>query len=98
MSTNRLYVSNIPFALNDAQLADYFGKVGAVAGAKVVVDRFSGRSKGFAFVEMESVELAERAINDLNGQELMGRKILVAFAKPQQDKPGGFDRSRGGSR
>lgn len=80
MST-KLYVGNIPWTFNNNQLSDTFKKHGNVISAKVVMDRESGKSKGFGFVEMENESDANTAIKALNGSEISGRKLVVAAAK-----------------
>lgn len=80
MST-KLYVGNLPWTFNNNQLSDTFKKHGNVISAKVVMDRESGKSKGFGFVEMENENDADTAIKALNGSEISGRKLVVAAAK-----------------
>lgn len=80
MST-KLYVGNLPFALNNDQLKDTFKPHGNVISAKVVTDKDSGRSRGFGFVEMENENEANSAIKALNGTDVKGRKLIVAAAK-----------------
>ena len=80
MST-KLYVGNLPWTFNNNQLSDTFKKHGNVISAKVVMDRETGKSKGFGFVEMENENDANSAIKALNGTEVNGRKLVVAAAK-----------------
>lgn len=80
MST-KLYVGNLPFALNNDQLKDTFKPHGNVISAKVVTDKDNGRSRGFGFVEMENENEANSAIKALNGADVKGRKLIVAAAK-----------------
>lgn len=94
MSSNKLYVSNLPFSANDSVLNEIFAPIGNVVSAKVITDRDSGRSKGFGFVEMSTAEEAASAIEKLNGSSLNGRAIGVAEARPQAPR----DNNRGGSR
>lgn len=84
---NKLYVGNLPFSADDAQLAEIFSHAGQVTSAKVIFDRFSGRSKGFGFVEMATDADAQAAIEKLDGGEYNGRTISVAVAKPMEPKP-----------
>src|ERR1700746_2729734 len=91
MST-KLYVGNISFNTTNQDLNDLFGSVGTVQSANVVEDRETGRSCGFAFVEMASKEEADNAIAQLNGKEVDGRELKVNEAKPREDRGG----SRGG--
>ena len=80
MST-KLYVGNLPYSLKESDLSDTFKQYGNVISAKVVLDKESGRSKGFGFVEMENENDANNAIKALNGTEIKGRKLVVATAK-----------------
>lgn len=83
---NKLYVSNLAFAVNDQHLCEIFAGHGNVLSAKVITDRDTGRSKGFGFVELESENQANEAIAKLNGSEQLGRSITVAVAKPQEPR------------
>ena len=92
---NRLYVGNMPFTINDEELKKTFEVCGQVVSAKVIMDKFSGRSKGFGFVEMSSETEAQAAIQKFNGTDLGGRKVVVSEAKPMEerkDRPGGGGR------
>lgn len=88
-----MYVSNLGFGMTDGDLKSMFGKYGEVTSAKVITDRETGRSRGFAFVEMAD-EAAEKAMKDLDGTQADGRAISVAKAKPKSDN-GSFPRDRG---
>jgi RNA recognition motif-containing protein len=79
-----LFVGSLPWAIDDAGLAQLFSQAGTVVSAQVVKDRETGRSRGFGFVEMETPELAQTALNELNGSQLGGRSIAVKEAKPQE--------------
>ncbi|MGE0634054.1 MAG: RNA recognition motif domain-containing protein [Pseudobdellovibrionaceae bacterium] len=81
--SKKLYVGNLPYSATDQSLAEAFSQCGTVESAKVIMDRDSGRSKGFAFVEMSSASEATAAISKLNGVQLDGRAINVSEAKPQ---------------
>lgn len=83
----KLFVGSLAWATTDESLAAFFSQVGTVVSAQVVKDRYSGRSKGFGFVEMSSPEEAERAKTELNGKELDGRPINVSEARPREDRP-----------
>jgi RNA recognition motif-containing protein len=83
MST-KLFVGNLPWAVNDEVLKTAFEAYGAVVSAKVVTDRQTGKSRGFGFVEMQNETEANAAIKTLNGSELHGRNIIVNEAKPQK--------------
>ena len=96
---NKLYVGNLAYSVRDESLQEAFGQFGTVTSAKVMMDRETGRSKGFGFVEMGSDAEAQSAINGMNGQPLEGRAIVVNEARPREDRPGGFGgggRSGGG--
>lgn len=82
---SKLYVSNLSFTMRDAELQEVFASFGSVISAKVVMDRFSGRSKGFGFVEMQSSEEAQKAMAALNGIEVAGRQIRVMEANPKPE-------------
>ncbi len=96
MGTN-LYVGNLPYSTDEQTLQDTFAQCGAVDSVKVITDRDTGRSKGFAFVEMSSNGEAQKAIQELNGSTLDGREIKVNEAKPRtprNDRGGGYGRDR----
>jgi len=97
----KLYVGNLPYSVRDGDLEQAFGQFGAVTSAKVMMERDTGRSKGFGFVEMGSDEEAVSAVNGMNGQPLGGRSIVVNEARPMEDRPprtGGFGGGGGGRR
>ena len=101
---NKLYVGNLPYTVRDEDLQQSFGQFGAVTSAKVMMERDTGRSKGFGFVEMGNDAEAQAAIVGMNGQSLGGRSITVNEARPMEARPprtggfggGGGDRSGGG--
>lgn len=84
----KLYVGNLSFQTSSQELEELFATVGTVESATVVEDRETGRSRGFGFVEMSSQEEGEKAIAELNGQEVSGREIKVNEAKPREDRGG----------
>ena len=94
----KLYVGNLSYGTTDSDLQSLFEEFGTVQSAQVIMDRESGRSKGFGFVEMGSQEEAEKAISMLNGKEVEGRALTVNIARPREERgPGGDDRrGRGG--
>jgi len=97
----KLYVGNLPYSVRDGDLEQAFGQFGAVTSAKVMMERDTGRSKGFGFVEMGTDEEAVAAVNGMNGQPLGGRSIVVNEARPMEDRPprtGGFGGGGGGGR
>jgi RNA recognition motif-containing protein len=90
----KLYVGNLNYATTSATLSELFGGVGEVLSVNVITDRMTGRSKGFAFIEMADYTAAQDAINQLNGKQLDGRSIKVAEARPRRDDRGGGRRGR----
>ena len=94
--TNKLFVAGLSYNLNDSQLGDYFATAGKVLSAKVIMDKYTGQSKGFGFVEMATEEEAKIAMDKLNNTDLDGRNIIVKEAKPQEDRSRSF--GGGGSR
>jgi len=97
-----IFVSNLSFQVQDQDLLEIFAEYGEVTSAKVITDKFSGRSKGFGFVEMSSDQEAEKAISALNGTDFDGRNIVVSEARPQAPRDsrsgGGFGGGGGGGR
>lgn len=98
---NKLYVGNLPYSVRDSDLEQAFGQFGAVTSVKVMMERDTGRSKGFGFVEMASDAEAQAAINGMNGQPMGGRSIVVNEARPMEPRPprsggGGFGGGGGG--
>lgn len=90
----KLYVGNLAYSVRDSDLEDMFAAHGTVESAQVIMDRDTGRSKGFGFVEMSSDQEARAAISALNGKELEGRNLTVNEARPREE--GGGGRGRGG--
>jgi RNA recognition motif-containing protein len=86
---NKLYVGNLAYSVRDESLQQSFSQYGTVTSARVMMDRETGRSKGFGFVEMGSDAEAQAAINGMNGQALEGRAVVVNEARPREDRPGG---------
>jgi len=95
---NKLYVGNLAYSVRDEDLQQAFAQFGTVSSAKVMMDRDTGRSKGFGFVEMGSDAEAQSAINGMNGQALDGRALVVNEARPREERPGGFGGGGGGGR
>ena len=98
---NKLYVGNLPYSVRDGDLEQSFGQFGTVTSAKVMMERDTGRSKGFGFVEMGSDAEAQAAINGMNGQPLGGRSLVVNEARPMEPRPprsggGGYGGGGGG--
>lgn len=93
----KLYVGNLPFSATEDQLNEWFSQVGVTpSGVNLIRDRFTGQSRGFAFVEVPNDEDADRAINSLNGQNFGGRNLVVNEARPQAERGGGGGRGYGG--
>ncbi len=91
-----IYVSNLSFHTSEADLKDLFSKFGTVTSAKIIMDRETNRSRGFAFIEMPSEEEGNKAMTGLNNKEIEGRALSVSLAKEKEDRSGGrnsFSRS-----
>lgn len=85
----KLYVGGLPYSVTEDKLQEIFSAHGTVESARVITDRFTGRSRGFGFVEMSSEEEAQKAIDSLNESDLDGRSLTVNEARPQEDRGGG---------
>ena len=88
----KLYVGNLPYSVTEERLQQHFAQHGSVVSARIILDKFTGKSKGFGFVEMSSDQEAERASTALNGTTFEGRNIVVSEARPQaprEARPGG---------
>lgn len=92
----KLFVGNLSFNTTNADLEGLFGQVGTVSSVNIIMDKFTGRSRGFGFVEMNNAQEAQAAIERFNGHELQGRALTVNEAKPQESRSGGGGRSFGG--
>jgi RNA recognition motif-containing protein len=102
---NKLFVGGLPYAVTDEELSEFFSQVGTVSSAHVMMDKMTGRSRGFGFVEMSTDEEAQKAITEYDGSEVDGRKIVVNIARPREERPrrdfggnGGGRRDFGGHR
>ena len=93
----KLYIGNLPFSATEETLTDRFSQCGTVESARIIMDRDSGRSKGFGFVEMSTDEDAQKAITMFDGKDFGGRNLVVNEAKPMTDRPRRDARPRGGS-
>ena len=82
-----IFVGSLPFSIKETELKEFFEEYGEVSSVKIITDKFSGRSKGFGFIEMPDDESAQKAINELNGAEVAGRKIVVNKAEEKKDGP-----------
>ncbi|MCK4470435.1 MAG: RNA-binding protein [Anaerolineae bacterium] len=85
----KLYVGNLSYETTEAKLSELFGAIGEVTSVSLITDRMSGRSRGFAFVEMADQTAAQEAINQLNGRDVDGRSLKVNEARPKRDDRGG---------
>ena len=93
----KLYVGNLPYSVTEERLQQHFAQHGSVVSARIITDKFSGRSKGFGFVEMTNATEADKAIAALNGSDLGGRTLTINEAKPKSERPrGGGHRFGGG--
>ena len=92
----KLYVGNLPFSTTETELEELFGRMGSVESVNVIRDMATGRARGFAFVEMATEEDAQKAVKELDQQDLGGRNLTVNEAKPKPDRPrgGGFGGGR----
>lgn len=96
---NKLYVGGLPYSVTAGKLQEIFAAHGSVESARVITDKFTGRSRGFGFVEMSSPAEAQKAMEALNGSQLEGRTLVVNEARPQDNQSGGGrrdDRAMGG--
>ena len=95
-----IYVANIPFKATEQELKGLFEEFGEVSSAKIILDKFTQRSRGFGFVEMSDDSSAQQAINSLNGSDFMGKSLVVNEARPQEPRPPrrDFGGDRGGKR
>ena len=92
----KLYVGNLSYQTTDQDLAQMFGEVGNVASAQVVTDRYTGQSRGFGFVEMQTEDAAQQAIAAINGRDVGGRALVVNESRPREGGGGGGNRGGGG--
>lgn len=93
----KLYVGGIPYSTSEDALKEYFSAAGSVVSATIIIDKMSGRSRGFGFVEMSSEEEGQKAIEMFDGKDFEGRKLIVNVARPMEDRPkrtGGFGGGR----
>ncbi|MCX7942911.1 MAG: RNA-binding protein [Deltaproteobacteria bacterium] len=91
----KLYVGNLPYSSTEDELKEMFGKIGSVESVSIVTDRFSGKSKGFGFVQMANEDDASKAISELSGKEIGGRRIIVSEARSEGGRKGGGFHSKG---
>jgi cold-inducible RNA-binding protein len=99
MSQTRLFVGNISYQTGERELQDLFSQAGAVTSVNLMMDKFTGKSRGFAFVELASAEDANKAVEMFNGKDLQGRSLTVNIARPREERaprPGGGGGGGGG--
>lgn len=96
--TTKLFVGKLPYSTTDEELRGLFARAGTVVSARVISDKFSGQSRGFAFVEMGSEEEAKKAVQEFNNYNLGGRAIVVNEARPKEERPSSQGHSGGGFR
>jgi len=93
MNESRLFVGNLAYQTMDNDLQDYFSQAGVVTSVNVMLDKFTDKSRGFAFIEMDSADEANKAVEMFHGKEFQGRQLTVNIARPREDRP---PRSGGG--
>ncbi len=93
--TSKLYVGNLSYDTTEHSLRELFGQAGAIAQVSLITDKYSGQSKGFGFVEMETQADAEKAIRMFNDHELDGRRLVVNIARPKEERSGTYHKSGG---
>lgn len=93
---NKLYVANLAFHLTENEIQDIFSPFGTVQEVKLILDKLTGKSRGFAFVTMASDGEAERALSEMNGQRIEGRALAITEARPREERPAGFRPPGGG--
>jgi RNA recognition motif-containing protein len=98
MNPTRLFVGNLSYQTGENDLQDYFAQAGAVTSVNLMLDKMTGKSRGFAFVEYASAEEAQKAIDQFHNKEFQGRAITVNVARPREDRPPRFSGNRGESR
>ncbi len=98
MSQARLFVGNLSFQTGENDLQDYFAQAGAVSSVNLMLDKMTGRSRGFAFVEFATAEEAQKAIELFHDKDFQGRKITVNVARPREERPPRGERFAGGER
>lgn len=87
MSESRLFVGNLSYQTGEQDLKDYFSQAGVVTSVNLMVDKFTGKSRGFAFIEFSSPEEAQRAVDQFNSKEFQGRTLTVNIARPREERP-----------
>jgi len=93
--TKKLYVGNISFNATEQDIRDLFSEYGEIESLKIITDKFTGQSRGFGFIELETEQDAQKVISALNGKEFMGKTLTVAEARPQRPRQGFQERGSG---
>lgn len=97
MNQNRLFVGNLSYQTVDSDLQDYFAQAGVVTSVNVMIDKMTGRSRGFAFVEFATPEEAAKAVEQFHDKEFQGRALTVNVARPREERPQRWNAGRGGN-
>jgi RNA recognition motif-containing protein len=95
MNPTRLFVGNLSFQTGENDLQDYFAQAGAVTSVNLMLDKTTGKSRGFAFVEFADAEAAQRAIDQLHNKEFQGRQLTINVARPREERPSRWGNDRG---
>jgi RNA recognition motif-containing protein len=98
MNANRLFVGNLSFQTMENDLQDYFSQAGMVTSVNLMLDKVTGRSRGFAFVEFASSEEANKAVEQFNNKDFQGRKLTVNIARPREERPARWSGERSAAR
>ena len=96
MNQNRLFVGNLSYQTMENDLQDYFSQAGVVTSVNLMLDKVTGKSRGFAFVEFSSAEEANKAVEEFHGKEFQGRALTVNVARPREERPARWSDNRGG--
>jgi RNA recognition motif-containing protein len=96
MNQNRLFVGNLSYQTMENDLQDYFSQAGVVTSVNLMLDKVTGKSRGFAFVEFSSAEEANKAVEEFHGKEFQGRALTVNVARPREERPSRWSGNRGG--
>ena len=95
MNQNRLFVGNLSYQTTESDLQEYFGQAGVVTSVSVMLDKITGKSRGFAFVEFASPEDASKAVEQFHNKEFQGRTLTVNVARPREERPSRWSGNRG---
>jgi RNA recognition motif-containing protein len=95
MNPTRLFVGNLAYQTGENDLQEYFAQAGTVTSVNLMLDKMTGKSRGFAFVEFAEPEAAQRAIDQLNNKEFQGRQLTINIARPREERPPRWDNQRG---